>query len=58
METVDPYRAAVARLLAAIRGDAPPLANAADDLRNLLVLDACRKSLCHDGALTNVQQAM
>ena len=58
IEAVDPYRASAARLLAAIRGDAPPLANAGDDLRNLLVLDACRKSLGHDGALTDVQQAM
>ena len=55
---VDPYRASVARFLAAIRGDAPPLATATDDLRNLLVLEACRKSLGHSGALTDVQQAM
>ena len=55
---VDPYRASVARFLVAIRGDAPPLATATDDLRNLLVLEACRKSLGHSGALTDVQQAM
>jgi predicted dehydrogenase len=53
---VDPYRAAVARFLAAIRGAAPPLATAADDQRNLLIVEACRTSLSHSGALTTVPQ--
>lgn len=55
---VDPFRASVARFLAAIRGDAPPLATAADDQRNLLIVAACRHSLTHSGALTTVQQAV
>ncbi len=57
-EVVDPFRAAVARFLAAIRGDAPPLATAADDQRNLLIIEACRHSLQYSGALTAVQQAI
>jgi 1,5-anhydro-D-fructose reductase (1,5-anhydro-D-mannitol-forming) len=56
IELVDPYRAAVARFLAAIRGAAPPLATAADDQRNLLIVEACRTSLSHSGALTTVPQ--
>lgn len=55
-ESVDPYRASVARFLAAMRGDAPPLATANDDLRNLLVLDACRASLSQNGAVAPVRQ--
>lgn len=44
-QIVDPYRATVARFLAAVRGAAPPLATSADDLRNLAALAALRTSL-------------
>lgn len=40
VETIDPYRAVVGRLLAALRGAAPLLATAADEVRNLAVVAA------------------
>ncbi len=41
---VNPYRAAVARFVAAVRGLAPPLADAQDELQNLAALTAMRES--------------
>ncbi|MBK8046700.1 MAG: hypothetical protein IPK16_05995 [Anaerolineales bacterium] len=45
---VNPYRASIARFLAALRNDAPPLAGGADELANLAVLAAMRQSLERD----------
>jgi 1,5-anhydro-D-fructose reductase (1,5-anhydro-D-mannitol-forming) len=51
VEAIDPYRAAVGRLLAAMRGAAPPLADGEDELRNLAVLQALNDSAAHGRAM-------
>lgn len=45
LQPVNPYRAAVARFIAAVRGAAPPLATSADEIENLAALDALRTAI-------------
>jgi len=54
---VDPFRATVARFLAAVRGLAPPLATSADDLRNLAAIAALRTALVQ-GQMTKVDRLL
>ena len=42
---VNPWRASVANFLAAVRGDAPPLASGADELYTLAAVEAVQESL-------------
>lgn len=44
VEAVNPYRAATARFLAAVRGLAPPLADGRDELHNLAALATLRRA--------------
>jgi predicted dehydrogenase len=45
LQAIDPYRATVARFVAAVRGLEPPLATSADELRNLAAAVALRTAL-------------
>jgi 1,5-anhydro-D-fructose reductase (1,5-anhydro-D-mannitol-forming) len=56
-QIIDPYRASVARFLAAVRGSAPPLATSADDLRNLAAIAALRIALAQ-GQVTKVDRVL
>lgn len=56
LEFVNPYRAAVARFLAALRRAAPPLADAGDDLQNLAAALAMAESVRRQGRVQLVSQ--
>lgn len=51
VQSIDPYRATVARFLAAVRGLEPALATSADELRNLATVTALRTSLTQGHAV-------